>query len=119
MFADDSVDLFGKVASDLQADIVLDDEASTGTLHYIADYSTAFPLEPTGNFMVLKAVSDEGASITAEVVGGDDGPKPLDADGIALFRIDSTDTAVEFVATTESGSTTLTFDVSGITKETE
>lgn len=115
---DDSIDLFGKKASDLQENIVLDEEASTGTLHYIEDYSAAFPLEPSGNFIVLKAASDAGVTITAEVVGGD-GPKTLDEDGICLARIAEGDTAVKFVATNAAGSTTLTYDVTGITKEEE
>ena len=86
---DDSVDLFGKSASDLQEDIVVGANGVSGTLKYIADYSSAYgPGMDSGNYIALHyATEEEGSTITCELIGGTTGPVTLDPDGINITRI--------------------------------
>ena len=83
---DDSIDLFGKTASDLQSNIVVGRNAITGTLKYIDDYSSAFGgYLYSGNYIALHAeVSGvEDATITVTVTN----PVELDEDGNMVLRI--------------------------------
>lgn len=89
----DTVDLFDKVASDLQTGVVVDNENKTirGTVKYIADYSAAGYTgdEKSGNFLVIHCEVPDvtGVTIKAEVVGGTHGQVTLDEDGILISRI--------------------------------
>ena len=111
-------DLFGKVASDLQENIAVAPTGITGTLKYIDDYSSAFSgAEASGNYLVLRAKSINGAVITGEVVGGTHGPVTLDEDGILICRIASNEQSVKFVATTSNGSATVTYALTNLVLE--
>lgn len=118
---DELEDLFGKTVDDLQSDIEIGDTGITGTVKYIADYSSAGYTgdEESGNFLVLHAdVPDfEGATIVAELVNGVHGPVTLQEDGIVIFRIaDKSSQKVKFVASkTGYPSVTKVFDLSGLT----
>lgn len=98
---DDDGSLFGKDASDLQENIVVGTNAITGTLNYIADYSSAFSGdEASGNYLALKCTAISGAVITVEVVNGLHGPSTLDADGLVVCRISNNETqSIKVVAT--------------------
>lgn len=116
----DSVDLFGKVASDLQENIIVGTSAIAGTLKYIADYSSAYGSgEDSGNYLVLHfdTGSIEGATITIELVGGVHGPQPLDSDGIGIFRVtDKNSQSIKVVASKEGYDTvTKTYSLKGLT----
>lgn len=113
-------DLFGKVVSDLQNDIVVGSKSISGTLKYVADYSSAYGTgEDSGNYLVLHAeVPDtEDVTITAEVVNGAHGPQTLDSDGICIFRItDKNSQKVRFVANKDGcESVVKTFTLKGLT----
>ena len=115
-------DLFGKVVSDLQSDISVGSKAITGTLKYVADYSSAYGSgEDSGNYLVLHAeVPDaEDVTITVEVVNGVHGPQSLDSDGIAICRItDKNSQKVRFVASkTGYESVSKTYSLKGLTLE--
>lgn len=114
---DDSVDLFGKVASDLQTNVVVDGTAISGTLKYIDDYSSAYGAgENSGNYLVLKIESDEDTVITAEIINGAHGPVTLDDDGILISRITDKDSqTIKVVASKDGASTTKTYTLSGLT----
>ena len=116
----DSTDLFGKTADDLQENIAIDDSnAVTGTLKYVEDYSSAFGAgEDSGNYIALKFTSDEGATITAEVVNGVHGVVTLDEDGILVARIaDKSTQSIRVVASKDGVSVTKTFTLTGLTCE--
>lgn len=117
---DTSIDLFGYTCDDLQ-DITLDGLKASGTLKYIADYSSAFPSgEDSGNYIVLKATTATGTTTTVEVVGGVHGPKALGDDGIVLARITSNTQTVEFVTTNATGDkNTKVIDLTGVELATE
>ena len=113
-------DLFGKTVSDLQSGITVGSKAISGTLKYVADYSSAYGTgEDSGNYIVLHAeVPDtEDVTITVEVVNGVHGPQTLDEDGIAICRItDKNSQKIRFVARkTGYESVTKTFTLLGLT----
>ena len=92
-------DLLGKSVTDLQEDITVSDDAITGTLKFATGY-TGFSGDEnlqSGNYLVIHAEADEGATIAAEVVGGYTGPVVLDADGILVARIESTSQSIKVV----------------------
>lgn len=92
-------DLLGKSVTDLQEDITVSDDAITGTLKFVTGY-TGFSGDEnlqSGNYIVLHAEADQGAVISAEVIGGYSGPVTLDTDGILIARIESTSQSIRFV----------------------
>ena len=104
--------------TDLQSDIVIsDDNKISGTLKKVTGW-TAFsgdPAEQSGNYIAVKATAEEGATITAQIIGGDHGPVTLDEDGILIARIKNVMQVLEFKATTEDGTQTIRYDLSGLT----
>lgn len=99
--SDNSIDLLGKVASDLQANIVFGEKGISGTSHYVTGYTgfSSKAAEQKGNYIALKAVSKDGATIKAQLIGGIHGAVTLDSDGIVVFRLNPNAKAVRFVAT--------------------
>ena len=87
----DSVDLFGKVASDLQDDIIIVDDEIAGTLKYIDDYSSAYgPGMDSGNYLVLHLSTGDvsGATIKAKLFGGTTGWVTVDpSDNLLITRV--------------------------------
>lgn len=99
----------------------MDGSKLTGTLHYLDDY-TGFDSELyEGNYICLHAESEDSDSITVEVINGTLGhPVTLDADGLAVLRITNKNTQkIRFVSTGGGQTRTKTFDLSGLTLETE
>ena len=113
---DTSVDLFGKDVDDLQENIVVGENAITGTLKYVSDYSSAFSgAEAYGNYIAIKSTAIAGATITAEVVGGIHGEVTLDSDGILVARIASNTQSIRITATIDGESETKTFALNNLT----
>lgn len=111
-------DLFGKTVSDLQTGIVVGNDAITGTLKYVSDYSSAYgPGEDSGNYLVIHCESEtDDATITVEVVGGTSGPQTLDEDGIIICRIADKDAQSIRVIATAGGKTNVhNYRLSGLT----
>ena len=113
---DTSVDLFGLDCSDLQEDIVVGDNAITGTLKYVADYSSAFGGDlSSGNYIALHAdvPNTTGVTITVTVTN----PTTLDEDGNVVLRIaDKSTQTVTIVASKEGyDSVTKTYSLTGLT----
>lgn len=107
--------LFGKDASDLQENIVVGDDAITGTLNYIADYSSAFSgSDASGHYLALKFTAIAGATLVVEIVNGFSGPVTLDPDGLWVGRIANTNQSVKVVATIDGVSQTKTFALTDI-----
>lgn len=116
----DEVDLLGKYADDLQSDIVVRDEnAITGTLKYVTGY-TGFSGDPalqSGHYIALQFDATEGTTVTVELIGGTDGPKPLDSDLIALCRITDVNEKIKVVCTGTSKTMTRVYDLTGLVLE--
>lgn len=116
----DDVDLLGKVASDLQSGVSVGAAAVNGTLKYVTGY-TGFSgdvSEQSGNYLALHVMADDGATIKLDLVGGTTGEKTLDADGLAILRITSTDEKIKLTATKNGRSTVKTLALNGLTLET-
>lgn len=95
-----------------------------GTLKYVDDYTgfSGDPNEQKGNFLVLHCeAADTVDSLSVEVINGTVGhPVTLDADGIAVLRIaDKFRQKIRFAAYKDDKSCTKTFDLSGLTLESE
>lgn len=116
-------DLFGKVVSDLQEDVVVSAEGVSGTLKYIDDYSSAYgPGENSGYYLALHCTTPgvEDATITSEVIGGTHGPVTLDEDGIVISRITDKDTqTIEVVAYKDGESDSVILDLSDLVMESQ
>ena len=99
----DSVDLFGKKASDLQSGIAIDDNKISGTLNYISsgwDSGTWSEDEATGNYLAIhfEVPEVEGVSIQVTLTN----PVTLDEDGIVVLRIrDKSSQSITVVASKE------------------
>lgn len=107
-----SVDLLGKSVEDLQENIEIDEETGkiTGTLFYIDDYtgfSGSTELQ-SGHYLAMHFESDHADKITIQIIGGTDQPKALDSDGLAIFRITSTEEKLKIVATLNNDDATKT-----------
>ena len=111
-----SVDLFGKTVSDLQSNVAIGDGAITGTLKYVADYSSAFGGDlSSGNYIAIHAEvpSVDGVTITVKVTN----PVTLDEDGIAVLRIADKSTQTITVVASKEGceSVTKVFTLTNLT----
>lgn len=85
----DDENLFGKVVSDLQENIVIGEDFILGDLKKVTDY-TGFSSkveEQSGNYLALHFTNNGEDSITVEVVNGFSGPVQLDPDGLIVLRI--------------------------------
>lgn len=110
----DTVDLFGKVASDLQSDVEINGNKISGILNYIDDYSSAFgPGQDSGNYICLHFATDvPDAEITVTITN----PSTLDEDGIFVGRIADKDSQTITVVASAEGytSVTKTFDLTDL-----
>ena len=113
------MDLFDKVASDLQTGVSVGDNGIGGTLNFIDDYSSAGYTgdEKSGHFLVLHAEALDGATITCEIIGGVHGPVTVDpSDGLVICRIKNTQQQIKLTATKAGAQTiTKTFRLNGLT----
>lgn len=82
-------DLFGKVVSDLQENVVIGEDNITGTLKHITGYTgfSSKPEEQEGNYLVLHNTSNLGEDIYVELIGGTSGAVKLDSDGLIVLKI--------------------------------
>lgn len=117
-------DLLGKSVTDLQSGVIVGDSQIVGTLKYVDDYTgfSGDPNEQEGNFLVLHCeAADTVDSLSVEVINGTVGhPVTLDEDGIAVLRIaDKFRQKIRFAAYKDDESCTKTFDLSGLTLESE
>lgn len=95
-------DLLGKVISDLQEDIEIEDDVVSGTLKYVSDY-TGFSgdvEEQEGNYLALHidAIGAVGSTVKVQLVGGVHGEVTLDSDRVIIIRITSTEQKVKITA---------------------
>lgn len=120
-----SRNVFGVRTSDMQTGISVSDNAITGTLKYMSESNAITDKWGAGNFLVLK-FSDIDERATSVMVGLDpsegSGLVELigDSDMNGVFKITDKDTQVfKIVSTDGTRTTTQTFDLSGLTCQTE
>lgn len=122
---DPEVDLFGKVVTELQEDVVVDNDAIEGTLKYATGY-TGFDSDPDlqeGNYIVVhcEVPNVEDVTIKAGLVPSASGSDltVLDEDGIIVLRVADKSTQIVKVVASKSGceDVTKTFDISELVCE--
>lgn len=100
----------------MQTGLEVGDDAITGTLKYIADYSSAFSGDlASGNYMVVKCEVPDVEGVTIQA--GCDNLSTLDSDGIVVVRIADKDTQTLKVVAKKAGyvADSVEFDLSGLT----
>ena len=112
-----SVDLFGKTVFDLQDEIVIENNAISGTLKYVDDY-TGFSGDvslQSGNYIALHFSVPEVDDVTITVTVTN--PVVLDEDGIAVLRIADKSSQTITVVASKDGyeSVTKVLTLSGLT----
>lgn len=112
----DEADLFGKNASDLQENIVVGDDAITGTLKYVSDYSSAFGSGlDSGNYIALHIEIPNADGVTLKA--GADNLSTLDETGDVIIRIAAKDSQTVTVVASKEGYEDVTkeYDLTGLT----
>ena len=117
---DATVDLWGKDCDDLQTGISITDGVASGTLKYVADYTSAgFDMSQGTNFIVLKATVSTGTTVKCKF---NSKTTTLDDDGIIVLQMTEAKKAlsVVFEATNEVGDkNSVEVKLSGLTLATE
>lgn len=114
----DQADLFGKEASDLQENIEVGEDAITGTLKYVADYSSAFSGDDaSGNYIALhcEVPNEDDVTITFKITN----PVTPDSDGNVVGRIADKSTQTITVVASKEGYSDVTkvYSLTGLTCE--
>ena len=113
--------LFGKKVSDLQSNIVIGENAISGSLKHVTGYTefSSKSSEQEGHHLALKFdVTPADAVTTVELVGGTKGPVTLDADkNIVLLIKSNTTQSIKVVSTKDGASVTKTYTLTGLTLE--
>ena len=111
-------DLFGKVVSDLQENMVVANAAITGNSHYVTDYTgfSSKPEEQQGNYVALH-VSIPGMTIGQDGLTVKVNNSSLDADGLIVLILKNSSKPIKVVATKGDFSKTIELDRTGIVME--
>lgn len=109
-------DLFGKAVTDLQENIVVSDDAITGTLKYVTGYNgfSSKTAERTGNYIALycDVPGAPGATITVQHTKD---PVTLDSDKVIVIKVTAGRT-IKVTATAEGlGTVQKEFSLTGLT----
>lgn len=114
--------VLGKLASDLQNNVILSGDNITGTLKYVSGftgYSEDTALQE-GNYLALKInAAPIDVVVTAELLGSSEASKKIGADGVATFRITNTASqSIKVTAIMGRETTIKTYGLSGLKLET-
>ena len=118
---DEAGPLFGKLASELQSNIAINDEnVASGTLHYVTNYTefSSKPAEQQGNYIALKVtdVSPE-AVVTYKKVGSSARPVTLDQDRNIVIIVNDNSAVLRFTVTENGETTTKDISLANVTLE--
>lgn len=120
---DGEANLFGKTVNELQENVVIGEDAITGTLKYVSGYTgfSSVVSEQAGNYLALRIDTDEPEALTTvELVGGTKGPVVLDDDmNIVLLIKDKNSQSIKVTVQSGEESVEKTYGLSGLVLETE
>lgn len=106
--------VYDKTANDLQSSIVIGEDAITGTLNRVTDYSAFGADEQDGNFLALSLSANEDVEIKTELVNGVHGEVTVD-DGFCVYRItDKTQQSIKVIFTKGQDIVTKTYSLTGL-----
>ena len=112
-----NVDLLGKMASELQSEVRINDlDEIRGKLKYVTNY-TGFDTGAEGNFLALHFDVDTGTTTTVEIVGGTSGPSTLDSDGLFVGKIANKQQKIRVITTKDNVTNTKIYSLKYITLE--
>ena len=112
-----NTDLLGKLASELQSEVRINDlEEIRGKLKYVTNY-TGFEANAEGNFLALHFDVDDGTTTTVEIVGGTSGPVTLDPDGLFVGKIANKQQKIRVITTKDNVTNTRIYSLKYITLE--
>lgn len=114
--------VLGKLASDLQTNVVLTGENIAGTLKYVSaftGYSSEIALQE-GNYLALEiSAAPIDVVVTAELLGSSEAPKNVGVDGMVAFRItNTTSQSIKVTAIMGRETTIKTYKLTGLKLET-
>ena len=113
-----STTVLGKLVSDVQQNVYVNDNSIQGTLKYVSDWTgySADPTENSGYFVVLKYEASEGATVTIQTIGGyhDELVQPLDQDMQSVTRFKDNKQKLKVVTTLNGDTITKILSFSGL-----
>ena len=117
----EGVSLLGKDLDDLQSGVGVGKSDISGVLKYVTGYTgfSSDPAEQSGNYLALHIDSVDGATITAELIGGDHGAVTLDSDRTLIMRIKNKSQKLKITVSKEGyNDVTKVYTFSGLRLET-
>ena len=108
--------------SELQSDIVIDEDSISGTLHYVTGYTDFSSVvgEQSGNYLALKVDAPEDSTVIVDLVGGTKGAVELDSDRNIVLKISNKDTqSIEITVEQGDSIAEKAYNLSGLTLESE
>ena len=118
-----NVELFGKIVSDLQENVVVADSAITGTLKYVTGYTgfSSNSAEQEGNFLAVNLANNDYSQFSSVKIGLDPSTGSglveiiEDPDKNGVFRISNSSQVFKIVSTdATTGLNTQEFSLSGL-----
>lgn len=118
--------VFGKPVSDLQENVVVSEDAITGTLKHVTEYTEFSPTPELqeGNYLAVNLANNNFSNFTSVKIGLDPSQGSglveiiNDPDKNGVFRIANTSQKFKIVSTSVDGiENTQVFDLSGLTLE--
>ena len=115
---DSTTTVLGKLVSDVQQNVFVNDNSIQGTLKYVSNWTgySEDPEENSGYFVVLKYEASEGATVTIETLGGytDGRVVTLDQDMQSVTRFKDNKQKLKVVTTLNGESITKILSFSGL-----
>ena len=115
---DPTITVLGKLVSDVQQNVFVNDNSIQGTLKYVSNWTgySGDPEENSGYFVVLKYEASEGATTTIQTIGGyhDEMIKPLDVDMQSVTKFKDNKQKLKIVTTLEGETITKILSFSGL-----
>lgn len=113
-----STTVLGKLVSDVQQNVYVNDNSIQGTLKYVSNWTgySEDPEENSGYFVVLKYEASEGATVTIETLGGytDGRVIALDQDMQSVTRFKDNKQKLKVVTTLNGDTITKIISFSGL-----
>ena len=115
---DPTTTVLGKLVSDVQQNVFVNDNSIQGTLKYVSDWTgySADPAENSGYFVILSYEASEGATVTIETIGGytDGRVQELDVDMTSVTRFKDNKQKLKVVTTLNGDTITKILSFSGL-----
>ena len=115
---DSTITVLGKLVSDVQQNVFVNDNSIQGTLKYVSNWTgySEDPEENSGYFVVLKYEASEGATVTIETLGGytDGRVVTLDQDMQSVTRFKDNKQKLKIVTTLNGDTITKIISFSGL-----